>query len=271
MMKKGVRWMGGMALLAAFLLPLVMALISSLMCAEELGVVYSKGQAFRWIPCQVTFGGYWSLLFESEAYLSTFWNSMLIAVGSTALQLIVALIVGYALVRLNFRGKGALVFLYILLMLMPFQVTLLPNHMLSKGIGIYNTWWALILPNALAPVGVFLMREFMKGIPGEILEAAYLDTSSNLRVIASVVMPNLRAGILTVAVLAFAESWNMVEQPLILLENEWLYPLSLRLSMLEGDALDVHFSGAVLYMIPAILIYFLFKEELMEGIKQIKL
>ena len=98
-----------------------------------------------------------------------------------------------------------------------------------------------------------------------------MDTSSNLRIIFSIIMPNVLAGIITVAVLAFAESWNMVEQPLILLESEWLYPLSLRLSTLTSESMDIHFSGAVLYMIPAILIYAFSRDELIEGVKHIRL
>ena len=271
MIKKGLPWIGCTLLAGALLLPIVMTLLSSFMCGEELCVVYSKGHAFRWIPYQVTLSGYWRLLFESQTYLSTFWNSMFIASVSTAFQVVISLIVSYALVRIHFRGKKALTLLYVMLMLMPFQVTLLPNYLLAKEIHIYNTWLALVLPAAFAPLGVFLMRELIRKLPEEMIEAAYMDTSSNLSVITSIVVPNIQSGILTVAILSFAETWNMVEQPLILLESEWLYPLSLRLSMLGNDSLDIYFSGAVFYIIPAILIYVLFRDEFMEGIKHMKL
>lgn len=271
MIKRVIRRITCAALILIFIMPLIMTVASSLMSSEELSAIYNKNNSFRWIPYQVTLEGYWRLLFESDAYLSTFWNSMFIALSSTILQVTFSLIVGYALTRVNFRGKGMLNAMYILMMLMPFQVTLLPNYMLAKRIGIYDTWLALILPNAFAAFGVVLMREFIKGISGEVLEAAYMDTSSNLRVMLSIVAPNIYAGALTLAVITFAESWNMVEQPLILLESEWLYPLSLRLTALEESALDIYFAGAVLYVIPAVLIYLIFRDELVEGITQIRM
>ena len=266
-----IRWLVCLSIACIFLLPIAMTIVSSLMCVDELEVVYGSVHHFRWIPYEITLGSYWRLLFESQTFLSTFWNSMLISISSTVLQVLVASIVGCALARVNFRGKKMLLCLYIIVMLTPFQVTLLPNYLMSKAMGIYNSWWALILPNTFSPLGVYLMHEFIKDFPGEICEAAYMDTSSNLRIIFSIIMPNVLAGIITIAVLAFAESWNMVEQPLILLESEWLYPLSLRLSTLTSESMDIHFSGAVLYMIPAILIYAFSRDELIEGVKHIRL
>lgn len=258
-------------LTAMFLLPLVMTFLSSFMSEEELTVVYKNGTPFRWIPYRVTMEGYWNLLFASQTYLSTFWNSMLIVMAVVVLQVLVSLIMGYSLSRARFRGKSVLLFLYIVIMLTPFQVTLLPNYLLVRRMGLYNTWWALILPGVFAPLGVFLMWQFVKEIPSEMIEAMHMETSSNLRVIVQLVAPNVKAGLLTVAILAFAENWNMVEQPLILIEDQWLYPLSIRLNALGGSALDIRFPGAVLYMIPAVLLYFIFENEIVDGVRHMKL
>lgn len=256
---------------ALLALPLLMTLLSSFMSAEELSVVYAEGESFRWIPYRATAESYFRLLFASETYLATFWNSMGIAAASTALQTGISLIVGYALAKCRFRGRDAVFYVYTLVMLAPYQVTLLPNYMLMKDLGLYNSWWALILPAAFSPLGVFLMRQFLLEMPDEILEAAHMDTSSNLRVLIRVVAPSVRPALLTVAALSFAECWNMVEQPLVLLEDAWRYPLSLRLNGLSGGAMDVRFSGAVLAMLPAILLYFLFENELTEGVRHMKL
>jgi len=261
----------GVLLTAAWALPLVMALLSSFMSAEELSVVYGNGHAFRWIPYRATLEGYFALLFESQTYLATFWNSMLIAVSTTVLQTFVSLVVGYALAKGRFRMRGALFFLYVVMMLMPFQVTLLPNYMLIRELGLYDSWWALILPGALAPMGVFLLRQFMKEVPDELIEAAHMDTNSNAVVLWKIVLPCIKAGVLTVAVLAFAESWNMVEQPLVLIESRHLQTLSMRLNAIKGMSLDVRFSGAVLYALPALLLFFLFENELTEGVRHIRL
>lgn len=263
--------MGSAALAMLFLLPLVMTVHSSLMSAEELAVVYRSETPYRWMPYRVTMEGYWNLLFASQTYLATFWNSMAIVIAVVALQALISLVMGYSLARARFRGKSVLLFLYIMVMLTPFQVTLLPNYLLIRRMGLFNTWWALILPGAFAPLGVFLMWQFAKEVPSEMIEAAHMDTSSNLRVIFQLVAPNVKAGLLTVAILAFAENWNMVEQPLILLEDEWLYPLSIRLNSLGGSAMDIRFPGAVLYMIPAVLLYFIFENEIVDGVRHIKL
>lgn len=153
------------------------------------------------------------------------------------------------------------------LMLMPFQVTLLPTYLLSKRLGIYDTLWALILPDVFSPMGVFLIWEFMKSIPDETMEAAYLETDSNCRVLCSIVLPAVRPGIVTAGVLHFAESWNRIEQPLILLQSEWRYPLSLRLSLLSESTIGIRFAGSVLFMAPAVLLYFLLRDEITESIK----
>lgn len=269
-MRRAARLLG--ALIAAlFLLPPCMIVISSFMDGEELSVIYSDRHAFRLIPCEATLSGYWELLFASQAYLAAFWNSLWIAASATALNAGISLVAGYALARARFRGRGGVLFLYGFVMLLPFQVTLLPNYLLARALHLYNTWWALVLPCAFAPMGAVLLRQFIRELPGEMLEAAYMDTDSHLRVLAQIVAPNVRAGLLAAAVLTFAESWNMVEQPLILLEDAWLQPLSLRLDALASSALDVRFSGAVLYMIPAILLYFLFENELIDGVKHLKL
>lgn len=270
-MKRALVTIACSLLAAVFLLPVAMTCMASFMSSAELSVVFSDGHAFRWIPYKVTLENYWELLFASEVYLKTFWNSMFIALAATALQVGVSLIVGHMMAWARFKGRKLLVFLYICVMLTPFQVTLLPNYMLSKELGLYNTLWALILPAAFAPLGGFLVRQFASELPRDVVEAAYIDTSSNLKVIFAVTAPNVKAGLVTVAALSFAENWNMVEQPLILLEDEWLYPLSLRLDSLIGVSAGISFSGAVLFMAPAVLLYLLFESELVEGLKHMRL
>lgn len=259
------------AMIITFFLPLVMTVICSFMNSAELAVVFGDEHPFRWIPYQVSVSGYFQVLFANETYLATFWNSMLIAIASVALQVLSSLVVGYTLVRGKFRGRTALFYLYMIVMLIPFQVTLLPTYILAKDTGIYNTWLALVLPGGFAALGVFLMRQFILSFPDDILEAARLDTDSNLRIIFEIVAPNVKGGLIAVAVLAFAENWNMIEQPLILLENEWLYPLALKLHELPESQYAVRFAGSVLYMLPSILLFFLFENELVDGAKHMKL
>ncbi len=251
---------------ALFLLPLLIMLCTSLMGAEEVAVVAKANAPLRLIPYRVTLEGYFELLFASQTYLATFWNSVLIALSVTAGQAAVALIVAFVLCKIRFHFSGVLFLLYVVAALMPFQVTLLPNYILAKSLKIYNSWWALILPGVFAPCGVFLLHQFIKGVPDDMVEAAMLETSSLPRMLLSIIAPAAKPGILCVMVLAFSEAWNMVEQPLILLKDAWRYPLSLALNTLKDGGMGVLYPGAVLFMLPTVLIYFLFEDELIRGL-----
>lgn len=254
-----------------FLYPILIIFCASWMGSDELAVVFNSGGPLRLIPYKVTADGYFGLLFKSQTYMATFWNSMLIALSITFGQALVSLAIGFLLSKARVRFSGALLFLYIVAALMPYQVTLLPNYILARLAGLYNTWWSLILPGVFAPFGVFLMHQFIKGIPDEMLEAALTETGSLLRVLGSIVLPAAWPGLICTMILAFAEGWNMVEQPLVLIKDEWLYPLSLSLNSLRATGTDILFPGAVLFIVPTVLLFFLFEDELVKGLTLIRL
>lgn len=228
------------AVALAFALPMVIMLCASFMGDAELSAVFGSG-ALRLIPYEATLSGYFNLLFASQTYISTFWNSLLIALAITLSQTLFALMAAFTLAKFRFRGKRLVLYLYVIMMMMPFQVTLLPNYLMARWMNLYNTWWALLLPGAFTPFSVFLLYQFIrKSLPDEVVEAA---------------------------VLAFADGWNMVEQPMILLRDEWRYPLSLVLSNHSGS-LSVSFAGAVLYVLPMVLVYFAVEDELIQGVSR---
>lgn len=255
---------------AVFLFPILMIVCASFMGREELAVVFKAGAPVRLIPYEVTFSGYAGLLFKSQTYMATFWNSMIIALAITFGQTVISVVIAFLLAKVRLQFSGLLLFLYIVTALMPFQVTLLPNYILSRQIGIFNTWWTLILPGMAAPFGVFLLHQFIRGLPDEMMEAAVLETGSLPRILFSIVVPMAKAGVLSVMILAFAESWNMVEQPLVLLKDEWLYPLSLALNGLKASGTEILFPGAVLFIAPMVMLYTLFEEELVKGLSAIR-
>ena len=224
----------------AFALPMVIMLCASFMGDAELSAVFGSG-ALRLIPYEATLSGYFNLLFASQTYISTFWNSLLIALAITLSQTLFALVAAFTLAKFRFRGKRLVLYLYVIMMMMPFQVTLLPNYLMARWMNLYNTWWTLLLPGAFTPFSVFLLYQFIrKSLPDEVVEAA---------------------------VLAFADGWNMVEQPMILLRDEWRYPLSLVVSN-HSDSLSVSFAGAVLYVLPMVLVYFAVEDELIQGVSR---
>lgn len=254
-----------------FTLPIILVFCGSFMSQTELKSIYEKADAFvRLIPSPVSTESYYRLLFSNDAYLAAFWNSVLIAVYTVAGQCAVSLVVGFALWQKSIPGSKLMKAVYAFVMLLPFQVTMLPNYMQIRQIGLYNSPWALVLPGMFAPLGVFLMIQFMQGLSNEIIEASLLDTSSPVQVLVYIVGPNVLPAVWALALITFAESWNMVEQPLIMLKDAWRYPLSLRLNQ-QGEDLAITFAGAVLFMTPVYFLYQMFKDSLLAGIERVGL
>lgn len=252
----------------AWFLPLLYVVCASLMDAEELRYVFGGNIRIRLAPVHPTLQGYFEALIATPKYIARYWNSLLIAGSVTAIQAVFSLIAGFAFKMGRFKGKGVLRYLYIAIMLMPFQVTLLPNYILISDLNLYNTFWALILPGAFAPFGTFLMMQFLKTMPEEIIEASLLETNSVPRILTQIVVPCVYPGWIATMVITFAEYWNLVEQPSILLKDEWMQPLSLALGSQNMSNLPLLFAGSVLYMLPMILIYHIFEDELLEGLEK---
>lgn len=251
---------------ALFAFPIIITVISSFMSSAELSEVFSEGGSIRLIPRMVSLKAYSELLFSGSEYLRMFWNSLFIALTTALGSALVGLTVGYVLAKCSFRGRDILRYLYIVIMMMPFQVTLLSNYILVRRLNLYNTVWSLIVPGVFAPMAVFLVSQFIRGIPNEEIEAATLETTSPIRVLTHVVAPRVYPALLAAFLMSFAEAWNMVEQPLIYLSDQSLYPLSLALNSMQGGNTSIAFAGSVMYMLPIILLYRIFEEELIQGL-----
>lgn len=197
-------------------------------------------------------------------------NSLLISLTASVGTIVVALLAAYVFAKGSFRGSGVIFYLYIIMMLLPFQVTMLPQYIISKNLSLYDTPAALILPGIFSPFAVFLLTQVMKSVPGEILEAARLDTRSTLVILWKIILPIIRPGILCAWVLSFTEFWNMVAEPLILLETRAKYPLAIMLDGIKAaDALA--FGGCVVFFVFPLLLFGLFAEEVMEGLGEYRL
>ena len=250
-----------------FLLPLVATVCGSFMTQPELNHAFAAGELPHLLPRRFSLGGYKELLFSDGSYLRMFWNSLLIASVAALGNACAGLLVGYGLAKVRFPCRTVLRFLYIVVMMMPFQVTLLPNYMVLRRLGLLDTLWALMLPGIFAPLGVFLMTQFLRSMPMEEIKAARLDNATLPRFLVRIVLPRAWPGLAACLLLSFAETWNMVEQPLVLLTTRSLYPLSMAFSASGSDVCTpVMLAGAVLYMLPALFLYLIFEEELISGI-----
>ena len=263
-----------------FLLPTVLTITNSFMTQSEITANYgqvfsnvSNGKSYisktinlKFIPDKVSFTQYITVLLKSPDYLLKFWNSVILVVPIVIGQLLVASIAAYGFTRWRGKVRDSIFFAYVILMLMPYQVTLVPNYLVSDWLKILNTRWAIILPGVFAPFSVFLLTKFMRRIPVSLIESAKLDGASEWHIFWDICLPQCRSALYSIAILVFIDYWNMVEQPLILLQNADQQPLSVYLSTINAGEIGIAFAVAVIYMIPGLLLFLHGESYLVEGI-----
>ena len=271
-------FLGAMSVL--FITPIVLTITNSFMSQSEIASNYGKifesvtsagtyvsdRVNLKIIPDLVSFSQYETVLLKSPDYLLKFWNSVILVVPIVIFQTLVALLAAYGFARFDTKWRSGIFFAYIILMLMPYQVTLVPNYLVINEMNLLNTRWAIILPGIFSPFSVFILTKFMKRIPSAIVEAAKLDGAGEWQIFSKIYMPMCRATLYSVAILVFIDYWNMVEQPLILLTDSELYPLSVFLSKInEGDT-GIALAIAVIYMVPPVLLFLYSEDYLIDGI-----
>ena len=255
-----------------FLLPTVLTITNSFMSEAEVifsnlqGGYVSKQVNLKFIPDKVSFSQYATGLLKSPEYLLKYWNSILLVVPIVFLQVGIASVAAYSFTRWRGKIRSSIFFFYVILMLMPYQVTLVPNFLVSKWLGILNTRWAIILPGMFAPFSVFLLTKFMRRIPYSLIESAKVDGAGEWQIFTKICLPQCRSALYSIAILVFIDYWNMVEQPLILLQDADSQPLSVFLSSINSGEIGLAFAMATLYMIPSLLLFLHGEEYLVEGI-----
>lgn len=268
------------ALTVGILFPIVLTTTNSFMTESEITSNYAaldgvdeanaESNAFvrlKWIPDLATFSQYYSVLIGRPHFLSMFWNAVKITVPVIAGQIAVASLGAYAFAHLRFRFREGLFFMYIVTMLMPFQVTLVPNFIIADKLGLLGTYGAIIYPGIFSSFGVFLLRQFMTYVPGSYIEAARVDGASHFYIFSRIVMPMCSTGVASLAILVFIDHWNMVEQPLIFLKDAFQQPLSVYLSVISEGERGIAFAASVIYMLPLLLIALHAEKYLVEGIQ----
>ena len=264
-----------------FLFPTVFTITNSFMSESEIsanyGAIFAKstsgGQAYisekvnlKLIPDMVTFSQSYTVLFKSPDYLLKFWNAVILVLPIVVFQVLVACLASYGFARYKGKGRELVFFAYIVLMFMPYQVTLVPNYLVSKFLGILETRWAVILPGIFSPFAVFLLTKSMRRIPQSIIEAARLDGAGEWQICTRICIPACRSSLFSVIMLVFIDYWNMVEQFLVLLTDPEKMPLSVFLSEINTGEISLAFAVAVIYMIPSLLLFLYGEDYLVEGI-----
>ena len=223
--------------------------------------------SLKLIPDEVVIRQYYTVLVEKTQFLYMVWNSIIIVVPIILGQIAVASTAAYAFAKAGLKWRNQLFFIYIVVMLMPFQVTLVPNYLVADRLGLVGSYWSIILPGVFGTFGVFLLKQYMEYIPDSYLEAARVDGAGHIRVFTLIVLPMSKAGIAALAILLFVDNWNMVEQPLVFITEAVKQPLSIYLSRINSEERGVAFAAATLYMLPMLLIFLYGENYLVEGIQ----
>lgn len=196
-------------------------------------------------------------------------NTVLMAVAAMALTCITAAMAGYALAKKRFTGRAILFSLIICAMALPKQVILIPLIKEIAALDMYDSLWAVILPTVGWPFGVFLMKQFSESIPGEVLEAARVDGSSELRTFATIVVPMIKPGIGALAIFTFINSWNDYFLQLIMLSSNSNFTIALGVSTLQAETsvdTGMLMAGAAMAAVPIIIVFLLFQKYFTRGI-----
>jgi len=221
------------------------------------------------LPNAPTTGNY-ERLFNELDFPRFFFNSSLVAIIVTVGNVLFCPMLGFALAKLQWRGKRLIMGLVLATLMVPAGITLIPNFVLMANLGLVNTYPGLILPFLVAPFGVFLTRQFMYGIPDELLEAARIDGANEWRIFWQVVIPLTIPVLATLGILTFLGSWNNFIYPLVMAQEPEMYTLPVALATFAtGDHQSDHgmlMAGSVVLVVPVLIIFILFQRWITEGI-----
>jgi multiple sugar transport system permease protein len=211
-----------------------------------------------WWPEAPTLGNYREL-FDRLDFPRFFGNSVAVAVAVTAGNLVFCSMVGYALAKLDFAGKRVLFALVLGMLMVPGVVTFVPLFVLVSNLGLVNTYPGLILPFLVTPLGVFLMRQFIAGLPDELIEAARIDGAGEWRIFSRVILPLCGPPLATLGILTFLHSWNNFLWPLVVAQSEDKYTLPVALALYSvgqnATRYGLLMAGAVVVILPVIALF----------------
>ena len=265
-----------MVLAIVMLLPVVVTFLYSFFSPTEIkAFMETRGSTdpTKWMevklaPVMFSLDQYYTVLIKDMTVLKMFVNSVAFTVAILLGQAVVIPMMAYALSRFEFRGREGIFFMILMLMILPFQVTMVPNVLTLRAIGLLNTVGAVIIPMWFAPFYIFLIRQFMLGLPNELIEAGQVDGAGTFRCYFSIILPVCRPISGAAVALSFADCWNLVEQPMTYLSQRTdLYPLSVEFNRLAGSNAKIVFAGAALYILPALFIYLYFLDDILSGVQ----
>lgn len=246
------------------MIPFLWALSSSFKTLEEI-----VSGSISFIPKDFTLDNYKQIFVEQELFPRWFMNSVIIAVAVTILNLIFNSMAGYALARLHFRGKRTIFMIVLAVLMIPAQVTMIPNYLILKQLGWLNSYQGMIVPAMINATFIFMMRQFFINFPKELEEAAALDGLSRIGTFFRIVLPLARPALAAQAIFVFMGSWNDFMRPLIILSDPQLFTLPLGLNSFKGQYISYWnyiMAASMVFTLPVLVIYAFFNRYFIKGI-----
>ncbi len=245
--------------------PFYWMLVTSLKIRQEI-------QAYppTWWPETVTWTS-WQALNDLPAgsFNAFFRNSIWVSVWITFFTLLTSAMAGYVFAKLSFRGRDRLFWVVLGMMMIPFTVSLIPSYALMDRFGWINSYWALVVPAAVSPFGIFLMRQFMMSLPGDLLDAARMDGASEFRVFFQIVIPLSQAALAALGILTFLAQWDNFLWPLVILQDpdKWTIPIGLaNFRGRLGTDVGPTAAGSIFAVAPVLVVYIILQRRVIEGI-----
>lgn len=269
--------LGALVMVAPFVWMVLTALKSS-----------GEVSSFSWLPRHVSWSNFTDA-FNAAPFLQYFANSFVLTVGETALTLLFCTMAGYALAKAPIRGSRFILGYFIALMMVPFQIILVPLFLLVKsipffggndifgqgGTGWLNSWWALIIPLAIAPIYTFLARQFYVTLPSELADAARVDGLGEFGIFFRIMTPLIKPALITIGVFQIEAAWNSFLWPLIVTNSDALRPLQVGLAIFSQDSLNIQWpylmAGATFATVPMILLFIFAQRHFVEGMANVGL
>lgn len=219
------------------------------------------------IPNPIILDNYAQILGDPH-FLRWILNAFIYAVGAMVLNVLFSAMAGYAISRLNFPGKEVIFLVTLAVMMIPLAVTLIPKFLVVNNMGLVNTYLALILPAMAQPFSVFIMVQFMKGLPKELEESAKIDGASTWRTFFQIILPQVKPALTAVAILTFQGAWNDFMWPLVVLGTNDMYTLPLGLFFFKSahyTEYNLLLAGSMFNTIPILILFFIFQRYFIEG------
>jgi len=202
------------------------------------------------------------------SFITFYLNSIKIAVLTTLLQVTISCMGGYAFSKLKFRGRDTLFLIYLAMLMIPDQVTIVPKFLIFRSLNLYNTHLGLILLGSFSVYGMFLLKQFMMGIPDSLSEAAKIDGAGHIRIFTMIILPISTPAIATLAMLKFVWTWNDYQNPLVFLSSERLYTIPLGMTKFMTEYTSFYaliMTASVCAILPLIVIFIFGQRYIMEG------